>query len=84
MAKVRDLTNQQFERLKVIEMAEHPQFVSTRSTYWLCECKCGKRTVVASCSLVNGLTKSCGCLRREMARERMERLNESRADKVHG
>ena len=29
---------------------------------WLCECDCGNQTVVSRSNLVNGATKSCGCL----------------------
>lgn len=44
------------------------------SVLWLCLCDCGSLRPVASTSLRNGQTKSCGCLRREvnaqMARDR--------------
>lgn len=69
--QVIDLTGQTFERLKVIERAEPPsQYYATRGAWWLCECKCGNNVTVASRNLRQGLIKSCGCLRREMARER--------------
>lgn len=29
--------------------------------YWLCKCKCGNTTTVATGSLTSGNTKSCGC-----------------------
>lgn len=34
---------------------------------WLCRCKCGNETSVIAAKLVNGTTKSCGCLQRERA-----------------
>lgn len=33
--------------------------------YWLCQCDCGKTTVVRTNSLLTGNTKSCGCFRNE-------------------
>lgn len=34
---------------------------------WLCQCDCGKESKVATCSLVNGHIRSCGCLRRDVS-----------------
>jgi hypothetical protein len=36
-------------------------------TQWLCRCDCGVEKTVAGSSLVNGQTRSCGCLAREAA-----------------
>ena len=36
----------------------------------LCKCDCGNVKVVSMSNLISGKTKSCGCLRREVARER--------------
>jgi hypothetical protein len=33
---------------------------------WRCICTCGKGTIVSSSALLNGTTKSCGCLAREI------------------
>lgn len=45
-----------------------------RTTYgiarWACRCDCGQEIVAFSNSVTSGKTKSCGCLRREMARVR--------------
>jgi hypothetical protein len=35
---------------------------------WLCDCKCGNQAEVNISSLRNGVTRSCGCLRRETGR----------------
>ena len=32
---------------------------------WRCKCKCGKYTSVRGANLRQGLTKSCGCLKKE-------------------
>jgi hypothetical protein len=38
---------------------------------WLVECDCGKEKVVRQASLRNGQTKSCGCVRKEKAVQRL-------------
>jgi len=37
---------------------------------WLCKCDCDKDVVKKGASLVNGTTRSCGCLHRELLAER--------------
>lgn len=51
-----DLTGQTFDRLTVIRL-DH----TNRRAFWLCQCSCGKTTVVATAFLRNGHTSSCGC-----------------------
>lgn len=55
-----DLTGRRFGRLTVISLFKRTPRV------WLCKCVCGKLTPVAIGSLLAGLTKSCGCLHREI------------------
>ena len=59
-----DLTGQRFERLKVIKEVGRS---SGGHVQWLCECDCGKTTVVASNNLRQGKIVSCGCNKREKA-----------------
>lgn len=40
--------------------------------FWHCECSCGNATDVETGSLLNGLTRSCGCLSREMVSARFK------------
>ena len=53
-----------------------------REKAWECECSCqdGRTHVVRQSSLIktSGGTKSCGCLRRAMALEKLKRLNDKR------
>jgi len=56
-----NLINKRFHRLVVINFA----FIKYGHTYWQCKCNCGKIKVINSGSLKSGLTKSCGCLRKE-------------------
>ena len=62
----KDLTGQKFGRLEVIKLDEektHPKHI-----FWICECECGNIVSVKREYLTSGDTKSCGCLRREYAR----------------
>lgn len=52
-----ELTGQRYGRLTVLAPAEN---IGSR-TAWLCRCDCGRETVVKTCHLRSGHTKSCGC-----------------------
>lgn len=39
--------------------------------YYICKCDCGRETSVWKTHLLNGDVKSCGCLKREMQKEKM-------------
>lgn len=54
-----DLENKQFGRLIALE------YVGERR--WRCKCECGGVAIAVSRNLLNGNTKSCGCLQREKA-----------------
>lgn len=61
----RDITNRRFQRL----VALGP--VDVRATYvrWLCQCDCGTQIILSMQNLTSGSAKSCGCYKRERARE---------------
>lgn len=63
MGKLRDLMGLTYGRLTVISKDLNGK--------WVCNCACGKMCCVPTHSLTKGYTKSCGCLRRETARNRM-------------
>jgi len=63
--KAKNLLGKVFGRLTVIERIEN----KNSRTQWKCRCECGNVHNVISKSLVNGSTKSCGCLRREIVME---------------
>ena len=60
--KVKDLTGQRFGKLTAIEPTEERKY---KYVVWRCKCDCGNEKMVSAQSLVNGNTKSCGCLRRK-------------------
>ncbi len=67
MSKVKELTGQRFGRLTVIRRSgATPQRLAT----WLCRCDCGNECVVSRTCLVDGYTKSCGCLNIEAVKAR--------------
>lgn len=67
-----DLIGKTFYRLKVIERhGSDPK----AGTLWLCQCNCGNKIIVSTCDLNKGRVKSCGCLRKEIASERVNKEN---------
>src|SRR5262249_7878093 len=59
----RDLTGQQFNRWTVIRYhANVPQ------TMWFCRCSCGTERAVRASALLRNGSKSCGCLKDEVAK----------------
>ena len=63
-----ELIGQQFERLLVISAAGKSRW---GKSLWLCRCNCGVERIVVGHSLRSGCTKSCGCLNRQLAAERL-------------
>lgn len=61
-----DLTGQKFGRLTVLARVWR---VNTSAAYWLCRCDCGTLRVVYGTNLTKGLSKSCGCLQKEIVTE---------------
>ena len=67
-----DLTGKRFGRLVVIEKSESTQDKKVR---WLCQCDCGNQCIVrATCLLRKDFTKSCGCIKREVASETYKKI----------
>ena len=60
------MIGQRFGRLTVI--AKAPSI--DRNITWLCRCDCGNEKTVRQCCLKRGTTQSCGCLRKELVRQR--------------
>ena len=62
MAKF-DISGEKYGRLTAVSRTEH----AGSCAYWTCQCECGETCVVATSDLRSGHTRSCGCLRREIA-----------------
>lgn len=65
MANQLDLTGMVFGRLT----ARWPSGYRKKSIQWLCSCECGGLTVAALGNLRTGVTRSCGCMHKEMVRD---------------
>ena len=75
MGKFVDLTGQRFGRLVVINLLTSK---GAKRPKWLCKCDCGNECVVLGHNLVEGFTKSCGCLHKEV----VSQLCKSKARKI--
>lgn len=56
------LDGQVFGNLTVIKHSH----TNNGQSYSLCQCVCGKTKTIANCSLLGGLVKTCGCLRKKL------------------
>jgi len=56
---MRDIKGKTFNRLTVLEYMG--------KTRWKCKCECGNTTITTAYNIINGRTKSCGCLAKETA-----------------
>lgn len=54
----KDLTGLRFGKLTVIQHS----YTEKKKAYWLCQCDCGNKINVYSSYLIQGETKSCGCV----------------------
>lgn len=59
-ATLKDLNGMRFGKLVVVSKAK-----SNNGAMWTVECDCGKRKTLRGGSLIDGSTKSCGCLAKE-------------------
>ena len=71
-----DLTGQRFGRLTVVKKVRLDKPTSNGVVNgWLCKCDCGNTKVLITKKLKNNLTKSCGCLIRDKAIDRLQNDN---------
>lgn len=80
MTKLKDLSGQKFGRLTVIKL--NPRLIKGRAS-WLCRCDCGTIKSIKSQRLINGTTRSCGCLKvKDLVGRRFGRLTVICFDRV--
>ena len=75
-----DLSGRRFERLAVVERAPN----QGKKTAWKCVCDCGERVAVQSYFLPAGVTRSCGCLHREVSSGIYSEINARLGRTQHG
>lgn len=68
-----DYTNMKFNRWTVIEKSRKDNKKS-----WICKCDCGNIRNVHEDTLLNGKSKSCGCLQKEVTSIRLKKHNLSK------
>lgn len=73
MNKFKDMTGEKFGRLTVIERV--PNLPNSRVTRWKCLCECGNIIYTNRNNLIHNKVKSCGCLAKELAKERFKKYN---------
>lgn len=66
-----DLTGKRFGRLEVINYHGRDKH---GGSMWKCKCECGNVIITKGNSLRMGVTKSCGCLQREIASENCRKI----------
>ena len=69
MSKRIDLKGKRFNRLVVIKDSKKED--KNGNTIWICLCSCGNLMEIRQNNLISNHTKSCGCLRKEMAKKRI-------------
>lgn len=57
-----DLTGQKYGRWTILYFEG---FYQNKISKWMCQCECGKKSIVLRNTLRNGTSKSCGCLQKE-------------------
>lgn len=67
------MKNTHFGKLTVKEEVPKPEYKKTKGKYYRCECECGNTKFIANeYSLKAGHTSSCGCYRKELAKEQIK------------
>lgn len=79
--KFRDLTGKRFGRLTAITRLGSD---ARGSSYWQCKCDCGNTVKARIDQLTSGMSKSCGCLKREVAAATTKRRNQENKDLKYG
>lgn len=73
-----DMIGRRFRRWTVLAPAEKPEYSEATARFYLCRCDCGTERVLNGRSLRIGDSRSCGCLRADLNRERIKRETAAR------
>lgn len=76
MPAFKDITGERFGRLIVLEV-----FRRGKQTKWWVQCDCGVKKTVLGSSLRAGVSRSCGCQRTELFRQRVTTHGDSWKDR---
>jgi hypothetical protein len=68
-----DLLGKPFGRLIVVRKVQRGELGwplrLEPNSFWRCRCSCGTVCIVRGCNLARGITRSCGCYKRECVDE---------------
>ncbi len=86
---MKDYKGKRFGRLTVIEFDKRTKNISKKgkvyySYYWKCKCDCGNEKSVLLSNLIKGISKSCGCLEKELREERNKKRLENNFEDLTG
>ena len=73
MGVIKDISGNRYGKLVAVKRIERKY--KDRKSRWICKCDCGKETVVAIDKLQSGITKSCGCLKKEASIRNITQYN---------
>ncbi len=80
MKKLRDIIpGERFGRWTAIEPST---IMLGKSKAWLCRCECGTERLVPIYILLNGTSRSCGCLRVDLLKQRRQDLTGQRFNRL--
>lgn len=71
MGKRIDISGKRFGRLFIKTPVRKPEYPNL--IFWECVCDCGTICVKRASDLLNGDTKSCGCLKKELTSKRLKK-----------
>lgn len=79
-----DFLGKKYGRLTIIRTPESKKTESnsgvTTRKYVLCRCECGNEKVISLTLVINGKTKSCGCLKKEVATKTFKKHGKRNCD----
>jgi hypothetical protein len=75
-----DLKDRVFDRLTVKRQV--PPLPKQRGLCWECECRCGNKKIVPAARLIKKMTRSCGCLVKEIASANAKKRRRLNYDKI--
>ena len=78
MTRYQDISGRRYGRLVAVRQVSSD---GERPTVWLFRCDCGAEKELASTNVIQGSTRSCGCLRREVSGETQLRHGTARRGK---
>lgn len=77
MALIKDISGLRFGRLEVISLCNYRN--KDGRALWKCKCDCGNEIIVSSNSLLRKNTRSCGCYKNDIIKQKAITHNDSKS-----